>query len=54
MNARHRLIRVDSEGRRQKVDSARKLIFEGVNITNRNIEYFLKDESLVPTRVCFY
>ena len=54
MKARHRLIRVDSERRRQKVDFARRMIFEGVNITNRNVEYFLQDESLVPTRVCFY
>ena len=54
MNARHRLIRVDSERRRQKIDLARRMIFEGVNITNRNVEYFLQDESLVPTRVCFY
>lgn len=52
MKARYRLIRVDSQQRQQKIDSARRLIFEGVNITNRNVEYFLQDESLVPTRVC--
>ena len=53
-NARYRLIRVDSERRRQKIDFAQSLIFKGVNITNENVKYFLEDESLVPTRVCFY
>lgn len=54
MNARHRLIRVDTERRREKIETARRMIFQGVNITNRNVEYFLQDESLVPTRVYFY
>jgi hypothetical protein len=54
MNSRHRLIRVDSEQRRQKIDFARRMIFEGVNITNRKVVFFLQDESLVPTRVCFF
>ena len=52
--ARYRLIRVDTERRREKIETARRMIFEGVNITNRNVEYFLQDESLVPTRVSFY
>ena len=54
MNARHRLIRVDTDQRREKIESAQRMIFDGVNITNRNIEFFLQDESLVPTRVCLY
>ena len=54
MNARHRLIQVDSEQWHQKINLTQHLIFEGVNITNRNVEFFLQDESLVPTRVCFY
>ena len=48
------LIRIDSEDRQQKVELARKLMFEGgVNITSERIEKLLRPTSLIPTRVCF-
>jgi hypothetical protein len=50
-HARHRLIRADSQRRRQKIESARRLIFQGVNITSKRIDQFLGPESLTPTRV---
>jgi hypothetical protein len=52
IHARHRLIRVDSHRRRKKIEIARRLIFEGVNIASQKIEKFLGPESLTPTRVC--
>lgn len=49
------LARVDSEDRREKIEHARKLMFEGgVNITSDKIERLLRPTSLVPTRVCIY
>ena len=51
---RVKLIRVDSDGRRNAVESARKFIFEkGVDVTSDRLKYFLDGESLTPTRVCF-
>jgi hypothetical protein len=51
---RLRLIRVDSESRRDAVDSARRLLFEkGVNITSTRIKNILDEESLTATRVRF-
>ena len=50
-----KLIRVDSEGRRNAVDAARRLIFEkGVDVASDRLKYFLDGESLTPTRVCFF
>jgi hypothetical protein len=49
------LARVDSAGRRKKIEIARKLMFEeGVNITSSKIDNILRPTSLVPTRACFY
>ena len=51
---RLKLVRVDSDSRRDAVDSARRLLFEkGVNITSTRIKDILDGESLTPTRVCF-
>lgn len=52
---RIRLARVDSEDRQEKIELARKLMFEGgVNITSEKIERLLRPTSLVPTRVRFH
>jgi hypothetical protein len=51
MHSRQRLFRTDSDDRRRKVESARRLIFTGVNITSQKIEQALGPGSLVPTRV---
>jgi hypothetical protein len=52
---RIKLARVDSEDRREKIEIARKLMFEGgFNITSSKIEDILQPTSLVPTRVRFY
>jgi hypothetical protein len=49
---RIKLARVDSEDRREKIEIARKLMFEGgFNITSSKIEDLLQSTSLVPTRV---
>src|SRR6202789_587719 len=51
---RLKLVRVDSESRRNAVDSARRLLFEnGVNITSNRIKIILDEESLTLTRVHF-
>ena len=51
---RLKLVRVDSESRHHRVESARRLLFEkGVNITSTQIKNILDEESLTPTRVCF-
>ena len=52
--ARHRLLRTDSEARRRKIETAWRLIFRGVNITSQKIEQLLGSESLIPTRVCAF
>lgn len=50
---RLKLIRVDSESRRNAVDAARRLIFEkGIDVASDRLKYFLEGESLTPTRVC--
>ena len=50
---RLKLVRVDSESRRQKVELARKLLFEkGINVTSVRIKNLLDEQSLTPTRVC--
>ena len=47
---RLKLVRVDSDSRRDAVDSARRLLFEkGVNITSTRIKDILDGESLTPT-----
>jgi hypothetical protein len=46
------LARIDSEDSREKVELARKSMFEeGVNITSATIERLLQPTSLVATRV---
>jgi hypothetical protein len=46
------LARIDSEDSREKVELARKSMFEeGVNITSATIEHLLQPTSLVATRV---
>ena len=50
---RLKLVRVDSETRRKRVDLARRLLFEkGVNITSTRIKDILEGGSLTLTRVC--
>jgi len=49
---RTKLVRVDTEDRRMKIEIARNLMFErGLNITSSKIENLLRPTSLVPTRV---
>ena len=53
MRDRLKLVRVDSDTRRNTVDLARKLLFEkGVNITSTRIKDILEKGSLTLTRVC--
>lgn len=50
---RLKLVRFDSENRRNAVDSARRLLFNnGVNVTSTRIKDILDEDSLTPTRVC--
>jgi len=52
--SRLKLVRKDDEARRQKIEAARRLMFEkGVNITSERIEKILRPQSLTPTRVSF-
>ena len=52
LKQRTNLARVDSDDRRNKVEVARRMMFEGgVSITNERIETILRPASLVPTRV---
>ena len=49
---RLKLVRVDSNARRGKIEAARRLMFDqGVNITSKRIDALLQSQSLVPTRV---
>ena len=49
---RRQHIRVDDEHRRDKVETARKMIFEkGLGVKSAGVEGLLKAESLTPTRV---
>ena len=49
---RTKLVRIDTEDRRMKIEIARNLMFErGLNITSSKIENLLRPTSLVPTRV---
>ena len=53
MNDRKRLERVDNEGIHRAIARVRRMMFvDGMNITNKAVDMFLKSESLVPTRVC--
>lgn len=53
MQDRVKLKRVDDEARREKIESARKLIFEkGISLGSKRITDILGAKSLVPTRVC--
>jgi hypothetical protein len=48
------IVRVDNQTRRNKVYAARRLIYEKqYRVNAAAIEDLLKDESLVPTSVCF-
>jgi hypothetical protein len=52
---RIQLARVDSVNRRNMIEVARRLIFEGgVSVNSERIEVILRPTSLVPTRVRFY
>ena len=54
MSQRNVLARHDTVGRREKVTSARRLIYEQQYVVNTpQVEALLKPESLVPTVVCF-
>ncbi|KAH9177190.1 hypothetical protein EDB89DRAFT_1844940 [Lactarius sanguifluus] len=47
-------LRNDNDSRRQKIERARKLIFnEGLAITSRRVQKLLGDHSLIPTRNAF-
>ena len=48
------LARCDTAGRREKISSARRLIYEEQYVVDTpQVEVLLKPESLVPTVVCF-
>jgi len=48
------LARRDTAGRRKKISSARRLIYEEQYVVDTpQVEVLLKPESLVPTVVCF-
>ena len=48
-------IRVDNTSRRQDVEKARKAMFEkGCKITSTQVQSYLSDRSMVPTRVHIY
>jgi hypothetical protein len=48
------IVRVDNQTRQNKVYAARRLIYEKqYRVNAAAIEDLLKDESLVPTSVCF-
>ncbi len=50
--SRLQLVRKDNEARREKIEDARRLMFEkGDNITSEKIEKILRPHSLTPTRV---
>jgi hypothetical protein len=52
MTQRKTLARVDDEDRRQKIDCARKIIYEkNYAVDTENVETLLQPESLVPTSV---
>lgn len=54
--------RVDDEARQKKISKARKLIYgkfgakkdTNFGVTSAAVERILKDQSLVPTSVCFF
>jgi hypothetical protein len=49
---RVKLARLDSNARRRKIETARRLIFDqGVNVSSKRIDNLLQSQSLVPTRV---
>ena len=53
MLQRHLLARKDTEERRKKVVDARRFIYERQYVIDTpQVEALLKDESLVPTKVC--
>ena len=51
ISARERFLRTDSSDRRRRIELARRLIFQGVNVTSKRIEDILGSGSMVPTRV---
>lgn len=52
---RRRHMRIDTEHRREKVEISRKYIYEGGRgIKSKAVEDLLKEDSLVPTRVCSF
>ena len=47
-------LRIDDECRREKVETARRFIFEkGLGVKSTKVEGLLKEESYTPTRVRF-
>ena len=51
MRTQQILLRVDSDLRRKQIEKARRLIFKGINVTSKKLNYFLDQESLIPTHV---
>jgi hypothetical protein len=52
MKQRETLARVDDEDRRQKIDTARKIIYnKNYAVDTENVEILLQPQSLVPTSV---
>ena len=55
MKQRRTLARVDDDARKRKVDIVRELIYQKNYVVNsKAVEFFLKDQSLVPTIVSSY
>jgi hypothetical protein len=53
MRQRTTLARIDNEDRRQKIDSARNIIYnKNYAVDTENVETLLQPQSLVPTSVC--
>ena len=51
---RHQHLRIDDEDRREKVETARKFIFEkGFGVKSTKVEGHLKEDSYTPSRVRF-
>jgi hypothetical protein len=49
---RRQHLRIDDEHRREKVETARRFIFEkGFSVKSTKVESLLKDESYTPSRV---
>jgi hypothetical protein len=55
MRRRKTLARIDDVKRRNRVEIARKIIYEkNYGISSRAVEKLLQEDSLVPTTVCSF